>query len=203
VEEAEKEGGVHEAAVKTKHKTKAAITGLFQKTGKKLAGFRGDVVVDGARKQVRYRYRFANILADGLATSEKIGSKVDKLLFQGFSKDDGSIDHYPAKLDGHHGYIVIEPANDDLVQPHVAFVPNSGKSEEFVLPIDDIVEIKKVSHPLHTAPSEELMAVTRLYDPNRTRMGQWSRCRRTRLDASVQRCRTANCRVGRSGQGRR
>jgi len=144
LDEAEKEGALQHAAVKTKHKTKAAITGLFQKTGKKLAGFRGDVLVDGARKQVKYRYRFANVIADGLATSEKIGSKVDKLLFQGFAKDDMSIDHYPAKLDGQTGYIIIEPVNDELVLPHIAFVPSSGKSEEFVMPIDDIVEIKKV-----------------------------------------------------------
>lgn len=52
VREAEQEGGAAEAVTKTKHKTKAAITNLIQKTGKKMAGFRGDVSVDGAKKHV-------------------------------------------------------------------------------------------------------------------------------------------------------
>ena len=50
---AEDEGGVTEAAVKAKHKTKSHFLGVFQKAGKKMAGFHGDVAVDGARKQVR------------------------------------------------------------------------------------------------------------------------------------------------------
>jgi hypothetical protein len=50
--EAEHEGGATEAVTKTKHKTKAVITNLIQKTGKKMAGFRGDVSVDGAKKHV-------------------------------------------------------------------------------------------------------------------------------------------------------
>lgn len=53
VEEAAEEGKVQEVATKTKHKTKQAITSLFQKTGKKMAGFRGDVAVDGSPSKVR------------------------------------------------------------------------------------------------------------------------------------------------------
>lgn len=52
VEEAAQDGKVSEVAAKTKHHTKQAITHIFQKAGKKMAGFRGDVSVDGAPKDV-------------------------------------------------------------------------------------------------------------------------------------------------------
>jgi hypothetical protein len=78
------------------------------------------------------------------AMPEKIGSKIDKLVFRGNMKDHGSIDQYPAKLDGTSGHIVLEMSNDSLVQPQIAFVPLTGTKEDFVLPIDDIVELKKV-----------------------------------------------------------
>lgn len=50
--EAEQEGGITATAVKAKHKTKAHILGAFQKAGKKMAAFHGDVAVDGTKKQV-------------------------------------------------------------------------------------------------------------------------------------------------------
>lgn len=43
------------AAAKAKHTTKAHIVGAFQKVGKSMAGFHGDVAVDGTRKQVSQR----------------------------------------------------------------------------------------------------------------------------------------------------
>jgi len=52
VEAAEEEGGLKEAAVKTKHKTKQHIMSLFRHGGKKAAGVNGDVSVDGRGKQV-------------------------------------------------------------------------------------------------------------------------------------------------------
>jgi len=55
IEEAEEEGGIKEAAVKAKHKTKSHILGLFRSGGKKAAGARGDVSVDGKGKRVGSR----------------------------------------------------------------------------------------------------------------------------------------------------
>lgn len=40
---------------------------------------------------------------------------------------------------------MLENRNDELSAPQVSFVTASGKREQFVWPIDDIVEIKKVS----------------------------------------------------------
>ena len=62
IAEAEEEGKISEMATKTKHRTKAAISHLFQKTGKKMAGFRGDVAIDGERAKV-------SILGSALRTS--------------------------------------------------------------------------------------------------------------------------------------
>ena len=53
--EADEEGGAAAAAVKAKHKTKGAFMGVLQKAGRKMAGFHGDVSVDGTTKQVRSR----------------------------------------------------------------------------------------------------------------------------------------------------
>ena len=50
--EAQEEGGITQAAATAKHKTKSHFLGVFQKAGKKMAGFHGDVAVDGAKKQV-------------------------------------------------------------------------------------------------------------------------------------------------------
>ncbi|WVQ88729.1 hypothetical protein IAS59_002466 [Cryptococcus gattii] len=121
--QAEQEGGTAEVAAKTKHKTKSHIAGVFKSAGKHMAGFRGDVMVDGARKQ--------------------IGDKVDKVLFRGNIKDDGSIDSYPAKLNGTSGHIIIDSRNEGISMPTISFVPVSGTKAHFVRPIDDIVEIKK------------------------------------------------------------
>ncbi|KGB74623.2 hypothetical protein CNBG_0461 [Cryptococcus deuterogattii R265] len=121
--QAEQEGGTAEVAAKTKHKTKSHIAGVFKSAGKHMAGFRGDVMVDGARKQ--------------------IGDKVDKVLFRGNIKDDGSIDSYPAKLNGTSGHIIIDSRNEGISMPTISFVPVSGTKAQFVRPIDDIVEIKK------------------------------------------------------------
>ncbi|WWD17538.1 hypothetical protein CI109_101979 [Kwoniella shandongensis] len=139
--EAEGEGGVTEAAVKAKHKTKSHILGVFKSAGKKMAAFHGDVAVDGTKKQARMEEIEKG--EEELTVTEKIGSKVDQLLFKGNIKDDGSIDSYPAKLDGTSGHIILENKNDVLTQPQITFVPISGKKEHFVWAIDDIVEIKK------------------------------------------------------------
>ena len=50
--EAEEEGGMTEATTKAKKKTKGRFMGVLQKAGKKMAGFHGDVSVDGTRKHV-------------------------------------------------------------------------------------------------------------------------------------------------------
>ncbi|WVO22305.1 uncharacterized protein IAS62_003635 [Cryptococcus decagattii] len=121
--QAEQEGGTAEVAAKTKHKTKSHIAGVFKSAGKHMAGFKGDVMVDGARKQ--------------------IGDKVDKVLFRGNIKDDGSIESYPAKLNGTSGHIIIDSRNEGISMPTISFVPVSGTKAHFVRPIDDIVEIKK------------------------------------------------------------
>ncbi|CAD6577000.1 MAG: hypothetical protein TREMPRED_001836 [Tremellales sp. Tagirdzhanova-0007] len=121
--EAQEEGGITQAAATAKHKTKSHFLGVFQKAGKKMAGFHGDVAVDGAKKQ--------------------FGTKIDKLFYQGRTKDDGSPESYPAKLDGTTGHIILESRNEILDQPQVTFVPLSGKRETFVFAIDDIVELKK------------------------------------------------------------
>lgn len=69
--EAEEEGKITHMATKAKVKTKSQIVGAFKGLGKKMAGFHGDVSVDGQKK--------------------KIGNKLDRLIFQGHAKDDGSI----------------------------------------------------------------------------------------------------------------
>lgn len=51
---------------------------------------------------------------------------------------------FPAKLNGESGHIILEGRNDILTAPQISFVPIAGKSERFVWPLDDIVEIKKV-----------------------------------------------------------
>ncbi|WRT66094.1 uncharacterized protein IL334_003047 [Kwoniella shivajii] len=138
---AEEEGGLTEAATKAKHKTKSHIMGAFKAAGKKMAGFHGDVAVDGTKKQARTE---AIDRGDAdLTTGEKIGSKVDKLLFRGNIKDEGSNHSFPCKLDKTSGHIILENRNDIIKEPRITFVPISGKSEHFVWPIDDIVEIKK------------------------------------------------------------
>ncbi|KAL7421556.1 hypothetical protein Q5752_003325 [Cryptotrichosporon argae] len=123
VEEAAEEGGVAEKATKAKVKTKSHILGAFKAVGKKMAGFHGDVAVDGARK--------------------KIGTKVDKVLFQNRIKDDGSRDEFPAKYDGTSGHIILDAANEATRVPRIAFVPLSGKDAAFQFAVDDIVELKK------------------------------------------------------------
>lgn len=90
--EAAQEGATAEVAAKTKHKTKSHITGVFKSAGKHMAGFRGDVKVDGARKQVSMEDWWYEWLGGQLIKLGKIGDKVDKVLFRGNIKDDGNID---------------------------------------------------------------------------------------------------------------
>lgn len=53
IEEAMENGSQTEQAMtQAKVKTKSHILGAFRSVGKKMAGFKGDVSVDGARKQV-------------------------------------------------------------------------------------------------------------------------------------------------------
>ncbi|KIR55879.1 hypothetical protein I315_01761 [Cryptococcus gattii Ru294] len=141
--QAEQEGGTAEVAAKTKHKTKSHIAGVFKSAGKHMAGFRGDVMVDGARKQVSMEDWWYEWMGGQLTRLGKIGDKVDKVLFRGNIKDDGSIDSYPAKLNGTSGHIIIDSRNEGISMPTISFVPVSGTKAHFVRPIDDIVEIKK------------------------------------------------------------
>lgn len=60
---------------------------------------------------------------------------------------------YPAKLNGTSGHIIIDSRNEGVSMPTISFVPVSGTKAHFVRPIDDIVEIKKVSRPHFTAQS--------------------------------------------------
>lgn len=90
VEEAEEEGGLKEAAVKTKTKTKSHILGLFRSGGKKAAGARGDVSVDGKGKRVRQGSFYGSGCCRPLIL-EQIGTKIDKILFRGHVKDEGEI----------------------------------------------------------------------------------------------------------------
>ena len=48
-------------------------------------------------------------------------------------------------MDGVSGHIILDAANDELIHPQVSFVPLTGTKAKFIMPIDDIVEIKKVS----------------------------------------------------------
>jgi hypothetical protein len=53
--EAEDEGGAAKAATQANVKTKSHILGAVRSIGKRMAGFHGDVSVDGARKSVSTR----------------------------------------------------------------------------------------------------------------------------------------------------
>ncbi len=64
IEEAEDQGGFTEAAVKTKHKTKEKILGVFKSAGKTMAGFHGDVSVDGTKKKVGFMLSDSTDLPD-------------------------------------------------------------------------------------------------------------------------------------------
>ncbi|KAI9639865.1 uncharacterized protein MKK02DRAFT_18941 [Dioszegia hungarica] len=134
IEQAINEGSkAEEIMVKAKVKTKSHVLGAFKGIGKKMAGFRGDVAVDGEQKVVSSSLR-----------CNRIGAKIDKTVFQGGAEDTGEIDSFPAKLNGTSGYIILESRNDILPAPQVSFVAASGTGKEhFVWPIDDIVEIKK------------------------------------------------------------
>ncbi|WVQ82424.1 hypothetical protein IAT38_004552 [Cryptococcus sp. DSM 104549] len=141
--DAEEEGGTTEIAVKAKHKTKSHLMGMFKHAGKTMAGFRGDVAVDGTRKQARIEQEAEEEEEDGLTAKAKIGSHVDRLFFKGYVKDRGEINSYPAKYDGSSGHIIIDSRNEALTYPQISFVPLVGKKAHFIRPIDDIVEIKK------------------------------------------------------------
>jgi hypothetical protein len=120
---------------------------MFQKAGKKMAGFKGDVAVDGTPAKVSsIFFSPASQCSFEKPLQEKIGRKIDKVLFKGHAKDEGSPNAYPAKLDGTDGHIVLEMADDTMVFPQIAFVPLMAKKEKFIFPIDDIVELKKVRH---------------------------------------------------------
>lgn len=49
-----------------------------------------------------------------------------------------------------------------LRAPQVAFVPLSGTKERFVWPLDDIVEIKKVSRVIYPANDQSHVSMTRI-----------------------------------------
>ena len=75
-----------------KVKTKSHILGAFRSVGKKMAGFKGDVAVDGARKQVGPFHLGPVCIADDENLQEQIGDKIDRLVFRGNVKDLGEID---------------------------------------------------------------------------------------------------------------
>ena len=74
------------------------------------------------------------------------------MVFRGYVRDKGTISSFPAKLDATSGHIVLDGSHDNLVHPRISFVPISGTSERFILPIDDIVELKKVGRLKTLAP---------------------------------------------------
>ncbi|KAK4684455.1 hypothetical protein P7C73_g5722, partial [Tremellales sp. Uapishka_1] len=125
IDAAEEEGGVKEVATKAKHKTKEKLMGAFKGVSKRMAAIGGDVSVDGKEKN--------------------IGTRLDKMLFKGFTKDDGSAYEYPARLDGVSGHIVLESRSGHLQAPRVSFVPTAGRKDNLVWQIDDIIELKKSS----------------------------------------------------------
>jgi len=154
VAEAEEEGGVKELAVKTKHKTKQHIMSLFRHGGKKAAGVAGDVSVDGRGKRVSQPnskggrepdHRSVPRLTSccSVVVCQMMGIlDVSYPNHSGSRADDQA---FPARLGKTSGHIILEGRSHNLLEPRISFVPISGTDATFIYPIDDIVEIKKVS----------------------------------------------------------
>jgi hypothetical protein len=96
---AQGEGVMTEAAAKAKHKTKSQVLGLFQKAGKKMAGFHGDVAVDGTKQKASIDAGeevdhagegFPERALKKVIGRGQIGAQLDKLLYTGYTKDLGT-----------------------------------------------------------------------------------------------------------------
>ena len=114
-------GGV--AAKVAKPVKKGLLSGL-RATAKRAATFKADVTIAG--------------------TKAKVGSKVDRMLYQSRAKDEGTAESYPAKMDGTSGHLVVDH-RVGLAEPTLSFVPLRSPTEKrtFHENINDLVEIKK------------------------------------------------------------
>ena len=109
-----------------------------------------DVTVDGQRKQVCHATKFDS---PDMLTCE-IGTRIDQLLFKGMVQRSRSTRQLPlGGHDGTSGHIILDGVSDVLTTPQISFVPLSGDKATFIFPIDDIVEIKKVSRVVCLCPS--------------------------------------------------
>lgn len=114
-------GGVGSTVVK---KTKKGILSGLKLTAKKAATFKADVTVAG--------------------TKAKVGNKIDRMLYQGRAKDDGTPESFPAKMDGASGHLLVHhrPGGGSSTLSFVPLkspLPKPTFSEE----IGDLVECKK------------------------------------------------------------
>ncbi|BGO90559.1 hypothetical protein NBRC10512_005278 [Rhodotorula toruloides] len=121
----EKSGGsaVDKVANHSKHK----IVGAFKKVAKKAAVFRGDVHVEGES-----------------SAKQKVGNKIDRMLYQSRAKDDMTPTSFPAKFNGTSGHIIVKHSPSQATST-VSFIPlkASFSHPTFERPIEDIVEMKK------------------------------------------------------------
>ncbi|KAK4701207.1 hypothetical protein P7C70_g5032, partial [Phenoliferia sp. Uapishka_3] len=114
----EKPSVTHKVAAKG---TRKILSGL-RLVAKKAATFRGDVQISDTR--------------------QKVGNKVDRILYQSRAKDDFTADSYPAKLDGTSGHLVI--SHYEGVTPTLTFEPlRHPETPAFTESIVDLVEVKK------------------------------------------------------------
>ncbi|GAA6001212.1 uncharacterized protein JCM10292_006959 [Rhodotorula paludigena] len=105
---------------------KSKIVGAFKKVAKKAAVFRGDVHVEGS------------------TTKQKVGNKIDRLLYHSRAKDDMTPHSFPAKFNGASGHLIVKHS-PSVAESTIAFVPlKAGFSHPtFERPIADLVELKK------------------------------------------------------------
>ncbi|GAA6063507.1 hypothetical protein JCM10212_004769 [Sporobolomyces blumeae] len=122
----EDEGDHASATDKVKHSGKKKIVSAFRKVAKKAATFRADVQVEGE------------------TTKQKVGNKIDRVLYQSRAKDDMTPHSFPAKLNGTSGHIHVRHSPSEPVAT-IAFAPLKASLQHptFERPIEDIVEIKK------------------------------------------------------------
>ncbi|GAA5906885.1 hypothetical protein JCM6882_006856 [Rhodosporidiobolus microsporus] len=121
----EDEGGPS-AKEKVAGKSKSKIVGAFKKVAKKAAVFRGDVAVEGE------------------TTKQKVGGKIDRLLYYSRAKDEETPHSFPAKLNGTSGHLIVKHSANNAVST-LSFVPLKANWSHptFEHPIEDLVELKK------------------------------------------------------------
>ncbi|GAA6041850.1 hypothetical protein JCM8097_004506 [Rhodosporidiobolus ruineniae] len=107
-------------------KTKSKIVRAFKKVAKKAAVFHGDVHVEGE------------------SAKQKVGNKIDRLLYQSRAKDEETPHSFPAKWNGTSGHLVVKHSPANPVST-LAFVPIKANWSHptWEQPIEDIVEMKK------------------------------------------------------------